>query len=263
VGVGDRPAGDVDYARYGSGYAGHRRTDPRIAALVVSALGPAGTVLNVGAGAGSYEPDDRPVVAVEPSPAMVAQRPAGSAPVVRAVAGALPLPDGAVAASMATVTIHQWPDPAAGLAELRRVTVGPVVVLTFDPLALDLLWLAEYSPELYAAESRRYPSIDSVVSALGTAATVEPVPVPFDCVDGFTEAFYGRPEAFLDPAVRRSQSAWSFVSAEAQARAVDKLAADLASGRWDRRFGALRHQATFVGSLRLVVGPGSGPADGP
>ena len=263
MGLVARPAGDVDYSRYGVGYGGRRRTDPRIAELVTAALGPVGPVLNVGAGAGSYEPTDRPVVAVEPSEAMVAQRPEGSAPVVRAVAGALPVADGAVAASMAIVTIHQWPDPGAGLAELRRVTVGPVVVLTFDPAALDALWLAEYAPELHAAESRRYPTIDAVVSALGAGATATPVPVPFDCVDGFTEAFYGRPEAFLDPEVRRSQSAWSFVSDDAQARAVDKLAGDLASGRWDDRFGHLRDQEAFIGSLRLVVGHGLGGHPGP
>jgi SAM-dependent methyltransferase len=256
-------AGDVDYARYGEGYAGRRQTDPRIAELILSSLGPARTVLNVGAGTGSYEPSDRRVVAVEPSPAMLAQRLAPHSSVVRAVAGALPLPDGAVDASMATVTIHQWPDPVAGLAEMRRVTVGPVVVLTFDPAALDTLWLAAYSPELYAAESRRYPAIDTVVNALGPGTTSTPVPVPFDCRDGFTEAFYGRPEAFLDPAVRRSQSAWSFVGPEAEARAVETLAADLASGRWDERHGHLRAQASFVGSLRLVTAPPRGHVHGP
>jgi hypothetical protein len=143
------------------------------------------------------------------------------------------------------------------------VTVGPVVVLTFDPDALDTLWLAEYSPELYAAEGRRYPPIRAVLAALGPGATSSPVPVPFDCTDGFTEAFYGRPEAFLDPAVRRSQSAWSFVAPEAEDRAVDALAADLAAGRWDERHGALRDQESFTGSLRLVVGPGAAPSDGP
>ncbi len=256
MGIAERPPGDVDYSRYGEGYAVRRQTDPRIAALILSALGPARTVLNVGAGAGSYEPDDRKVIAVEPSPAMLAQRrPPGLA--IQAVAGALPIADGSVDASMATVTIHQWPDPLAGLAEMRRVTEGPVVVLTFDPSALDLLWLAGYSPELYAAESRRYPTIDSVVAALGPGATATPVPVPFDCVDGFTEAFYGRPEAFLDPAVRRSQSAWSFVPPEAEARAVAALAADLDAGRWDDRHGHLRTQPTFTGSLRLVAAPGT------
>ncbi len=253
-----RPAGDVDYGRYGEGYAGRRQTDPRIAALILAALGPAHTVLNVGAGAGSYEPPDRSVIAVEPSEAMMAQRSPPRSGAVRAVAGALPLADGAVDAAMATVTVHQWPDPLGGLAEMRRVASGPVVVLTFDPAALDVLWLAEYSPELYAAESRRYPTIDSVVAALGPGTTSAPVPVPFDCVDGFTEAFYGRPEAFLDPAVRRSQSAWSFVGADAEARAVETLAADLATGRWDGRHGHLRTQAAFAGSLRLVTAPGRG-----
>ncbi len=252
-----QPPGDVDYSRYGMGYATHRRSDPRIAQLIHSALARTGAVLNVGAGSGSYEPSGRAVLAVEPSEAMLAQRSTGSAPAVRAVAGALPLADDAVTSTMATVTIHQWPDPAAGLAELRRVTVGPVVVLTFDPEALDTLWLAQYSPELYSAETRRYPSIDSIIDALGPRTIVVPVPVPFDCSDGFTEAFYGRPEAFLDPAVRGSQSAWSFVGADAETRAVDNLTSDLASGRWDERFGHLRHQPTFMGSLRLVVGPGA------
>jgi hypothetical protein len=257
MGVDGRLGGDVDYGRFGEGYARRRQTDPRIARLILSALGSSRTVLNVGAGAGSYEPADREVIALEPSPAMLAQRPAGPDRCLRAVAEALPLADGAVDASMAVITIHQWPDFRAGLTEMRRVTVGPVVVLTFDPDALGTLWLAEYSPELYAAESRRYPPLRAVMDALGRGATSRPVPVPFDCTDGFTEAFYGRPEAFLDPAVRRSQSAWSFVPPDAETRAVDALAADLATGRWDEQHGRLRHQESFVGSLRLVVGPGA------
>lgn len=258
MGVEGRPAGDVDYGRFGEGYASRRRADPRIAQLILSALGPSLTVLNVGAGAGSYEPTDRDVIALEPSEAMLAQRPTGPHRCLRAVAGALPLADDSVDASMATITVHHWPDYRAGLAEMRRVTVGPVVVLTFDPDALATLWLAEYSPELYAAEAQRYPTIRAVMAALGRGATSRPVPVPFDCTDGFTEAFYGRPEAFLDSTVRRSQSAWSFVPPEAEARAVDALAADLATGQWDKRHGRLRHEESFVGSLRLVVGPGTG-----
>jgi SAM-dependent methyltransferase len=246
-------AGDVDYQRLGQGYAIRRRTDPRIARLVNDALGPARTVANVGAGAGSYEPADRRVIAVEPSAAMFAQRGPDTAPVVRAVAQSLPLPDGAVDAATAMVTIHQWPDPIAGLRELRRVSRGPVVILTFDPDALAALWLVEYAPELYAAESSRYPTMDVVVASLGRDTTVHPVPVPFDCIDGFTEAFYGRPEQFLDPAVRGAQSAWSFVDDADCARAVHDLADDLATGRWDERHGHLRSQPEFIGSLRLVV----------
>ncbi len=246
-------AGDVDYQRLGQGYASRRRTDPRIARLVHDALGPARTVVNVGAGAGSYEPPDHRVVAVEPSAAMFAQRGLDAAPVVRAVAQSLPLPDGAVDAAMAMVTIHQWPDPIAGLREMRRVSRGSVVILTFDPDALAALWLVEYAPELYAAESSRYPTMDVVAASLGRDTTVHPVPVPFDCIDGFTEAFYGRPEQFLDPAVRGAQSAWSFVDDADCARAMHDLADDLATGRWDERHGHLRSQPEFIGSLRLVV----------
>lgn len=242
--------GDFDYS--GVSYAPHRRTDPRIAAYVHAALGDARTVVNVGAGAGSYEPADRRVLAVEPSPAMLAQRPPGAAPVVRAVAEALPLRDGAVDAAMATITVHQWDDPARGLAELRRLARGPVVVLTFDPDALEAFWLAEYAPELIAAERRRYLPIPTLADLLG-GATATPVPIPADCVDGFGEAFYARPEAFLDPAVRRAQSGWGFVEPAAEARAIARLAEDLESGTWDARYGALRGQATFEGSLRLVV----------
>jgi SAM-dependent methyltransferase len=193
-------------------------------------------------------------VAVEPSETMIAQRPDGQGPAVRAVAGALPLADGAVDAAMAMVTIHQWPDAAAGLAEMRRVSTGPVVVLTFDPEVLDLLWLAEYVPELLAAEARRYPTITSVVAALGPGTRVDEVRVPFDCVDGFTEAFYGRPEAFLDPAVRAGQSAWAFVPEAVEERFVASLTADLSSGEWDERYGHLRRQPQFAGAVRLVVG---------
>jgi SAM-dependent methyltransferase len=248
-------AGDFDYETHGTGYAVQRRTDPRIAALVQAALGPARTVLNVGAGAGSYEPEDRHVVAVEPSAAMRAQRPPDRVPAIAGAAEDLPFDDGAFDAAMATVTVHQWSDVARGLAELRRVTRGPVVILTFDGDALDRFWLAEYAPELIAAERRRYPAVSTLAAALGEGTEVRPVPVPIDCVDGFTEAYYARPERFLDPAVRRSQSAWGFVEPAAQERAVARLEDDLGSGAWDARHGHLRTQPEFDGSLRLVVGP--------
>ncbi|MDX3109639.1 class I SAM-dependent methyltransferase [Nonomuraea angiospora] len=247
-------AGDFDYDRHGQGYARQRRTDPRIAARVHAALGQARTVINVGAGAGSYEPEDRHVVAVEPSAAMRAQRPRHLAPALDATAERLPFDDDSFDAAMATVTIHQWNDTEQGLRELRRVSRGPVVILTFDGDALDLLWLAEYAPELIAAERRRYPPIDLIASLIGGRTEVMPVPIPIDCVDGFTEAYYARPERFLDPRVRASQSAWGFVDDDAEARAVDRLRRDLDSGAWDDRFGRLREQPEFVGSLRLVVG---------
>lgn len=246
-------AGDVDYARHGDGYARQRRADPRIARVVHEALGDAQTVLNVGAGAGSYEPTDRHVVAVEPSHAMRAQRPPHAVPAIDATAEALPFDDRVFDAAMATVTIHQWRDLGRGLAELRRVTRGPVVIVTFDGDALDRFWLADYVPELIAVERSRYPAIDAVCALLGGESEVSTIPVAIDCVDGFGEAFYARPEAFLDPAVRRSQSAWSFVADDVVDRVVAELGRDLASGVWDSRYGAWRRRPTFDGSLRLIV----------
>ena len=246
--------GDADYGRIGEGYARRRRTDPRIAAHVHAALGEARTVLNVGAGAGSYEPSDRYVLAVEPSAEMRAQRPAGLAPAIDAVAEALPLDDDAVDASMAMVTVHQWPDPVAGLREMRRVTRGPVLVLSFDPAELGRLWLMDYAPELQQVEAGRYPTIDTLTDALGPRTEVVPIPIPIDCVDGFTEAFYARPEELVDPEVRRSQSAWSFLEPGVEDRIAETLAADLASGAWDRRYGDHRTLPEFHGAVRLVVG---------
>jgi len=246
-------AGDVDYAAHGQGYGRQRRTDPRIAAWVHAALGDARTVLNVGAGAGSYEPLDRHVLAIEPAAAMRAQRPAHLTPAVDGVAERLPVDDQSFDAAMALVTVHQWRDVARGLAELRRVTRGPIVLLTFDGDALDRWWMADYAPEMLAVERRRFPGVASLVEGLGGACEVHAIPIPNDCVDGFSEAFYARPEAFLDPAVRRSQSAWSFVPGDVQARFANRLGADLASGEWDRRHGAWRAKPTFEGSLRGIV----------
>ncbi|GAA2605091.1 methyltransferase domain-containing protein [Dactylosporangium fulvum] len=247
-------SGDVDYETTGHGYVLRRRTDPRIAAVIHTALGEARTVLNVGAGAGSYEPADRYVVAVEPSARMRAQRPATAVPALDATAEHLPFDDETFDAAMAIVTVHQWSDTTRGLAELRRVTRGPVLVLTFDGAALDRLWLAEYAPELIAAERRRFPPITTIAHMIGPSAEVIEVPIPIDCADGFTEAYYARPEQLLDPHVRAAQSAWGFVDQASTARAVERLRADLGSGAWDARHGHLRTQPQFAGSLRLIVG---------
>jgi len=259
-----RPAGDFDYERAGARYAEVRRPDPRIAALVHAALGDAESVLNVGAGAGSYEPSDRRVVAVEPSAAMRARRlDLQLSPAIDGVAERLPFDEDSFDAAMAMITVHQWPDAKAGLAELRRVSRGPVVVLTFDGEALERLWLGEYCPELYAAERARYPALNELLAAVGASGSVREVPIPLDCTDGFTEAFYGRPEQFLDASVRACQSAWGFVDTATAEEAVARLAEDLDSGRWDERFGALRTQPEFVGALRLIVGhPATRNAEG-
>lgn len=247
------PGGSIDYDRHAAGYPAKRRADPRIEARVLAALGEARSVLNVGAGCGSYEPRDRYVLAVEPSAGMRAQRPAHLAPAIDAVAEALPLDTSSFDAAMAMVTVHHWRDPVAGLRELRRVARRRVVVLTLDPVALGDFWLlADYLPEALADDRRRFPAIERVADALG-AASVEAIPVPADCSDGFLEAYFGRPEAFLDPAVRGAQSVWPRLPSGVQERALAALEADLHSGVWDERYGDLRRRPCYEGALRLVL----------
>jgi hypothetical protein len=246
--------GEVSYEIQGGAYAGQRRADPRIASILHAALGDARTVLNVGAGAGSYEPPDRHVIAIEPSAAMRRQRPAHLAPAIAGVAESLPLDDRAIDAAMAILTVHQWPDVLRGLCELRRVARGPVLVMTFDPEALDRWWLAAYAQDYLAVERRRYPPLAAIRAGLAGPATLQTIPIPLDCTDGFVEAYYGRPEQLLDPRVRAAQSGWSFVSPMAQERFVEALGGDLRSGAWDHQHGWMRELPAFVGALRLVIG---------
>ncbi|GMM92331.1 class I SAM-dependent methyltransferase [Qipengyuania sp. MTN3-11] len=249
----DGSAGDVDYAKIGGTYSRFRQPDPAIAAQINRALGNARAVLNVGAGAGSYEPADRDVTAVEPSASMRAQRPPHLAVAIDAVAEDLPFEDDSFDASMASVTVHQWSDLERGLAEMRRVTRGPVVLLVCDPASMMDYWLSDYIPEVREMEAKRFPPIERITAALGGSVTVDPVPVPLDCKDGFNEAYYGRPEAFLDADARLACSSWSLVPEAAVERFVRHLSDDLESGRWDRKFGHLRSQPFFNGPLRLVI----------
>ncbi|MEU9860187.1 class I SAM-dependent methyltransferase [Streptomyces sp. NPDC047971] len=248
----DGSAGDVDHGAIGSGYSPHRRPDGRVARLIAQALGGARTVLNVGAGAGSYENVVGTVTAVEPSASMRAQRPAGLPRAVDAVAEDLPFADGEFDASMTMFSVHQWKDVTAGLREMRRVTVGPVVVLTCDPARVRDFWLYEYAPEVLETEARRHPPVDEISTALGGTVAVEAVPIPLDCTDGFDEAYYGRPELLLDPAARQACSAWSFVGDATREHFDRTLRRDLESGSWDRRFGHLRTRPTYEGSLVIV-----------
>lgn len=242
----------VDYERHGRTYARHRRADPRIAARIHAALGDARTVLNVGAGAGSYEPCDRQVLAVEPSATMRAQRSAGAAPAIDARAEKLPFDDGAFDAAMACVTIHHWESATAGLAELRRVSRGPVVVFTFE---LDHLpaWQLEHLHEGLVKERPRFPAIDDILAALGGRTRVERIPTPGDCLDGFFEAYWRRPEGLLDPEVRSAQSMWALLEPDVEQRIVERLSLALDSGVWDAEHGYLREQDNFDGALRLVI----------
>jgi hypothetical protein len=249
----DGSAGDANYGVVGVGYSMYRQPDPSFAAYIEQALGPARTVLNVGAGAGSYEPLSRDITAVEPSATMRAQRPSHLAVALDAVAEHLPFRDSYFDASMATFTIHQWTDLDAGLAEMRRVTRGPVLILTCDRDLVQQFWLNSYAPEVLAAEARRYPESERISGILGANVSVLPVPIPLHCKDGFNEAYYGRPECLLDEGARLACSAWSFVDQSTSRLYVDHLRRDLEDGAWDSQYGYLRTQPEFNGSLRLII----------
>jgi SAM-dependent methyltransferase len=241
------------YDTIGATYTVTRRTEPRIAAQVWAALGDARTVLNVGAGTGSYEPPGRDVTAVEPSALMRAQRPEGAAPCVAAAAESLPFEDQSFDAAMAFATVHHWQDPIAGLRELRRVA-RRVVVFTHDSSParwLHRFWLTrDYLPEVADLLVGR-PSLTEQARAIGARA--EPVLIPWDCADGFFEAYWRRPEAYLDEHVRRGVSVWSRVGLDAERRAVRSLADDLASGRWDERNRDLLDLETAELGLCLLI----------
>jgi SAM-dependent methyltransferase len=239
------------YDAIGVGYGRHRRPDPRIAAAITDALGGAESVLNVGAGAGSYEPGDRAVVAVEPSLAMIRQRRAGSAPVVQASATHLPFRDGAFAASLAVLTVHHWPDRARGLAELARVARQRVVILTWDP-AFPGFWLVDdYFPEIWTIDRPIFPPIDELERALGSVEC-RPLLIPHDCTDGFLGAYWRRPDAYLDPGVRGAISTFSKIGDLEPG--LTRLRRDLAGGTWQRRHGHLLSESAIDLGYRLVIG---------
>jgi SAM-dependent methyltransferase len=240
------------YDRIGRGYERWRRPDPRIERRLHHELGAATRVLNVGAGAGSYEPQDRAVVAVEPSMTMIRQRQSGAGVAVRAWADALPFPDATFDAAIAVLTVHHWDDPLLGLAEMRRVTRGPCVVLTFDHEVHGRQWLvADYLPSM-AALDRGLPSPPAIAGALG-GGTVDVVPVPHDCVDGFCHAWWRRPHAYLDPAVRASISGIARLPRADVDRAMARLGDDLSSGRWHATHAALLDLHEIDAGYRLVV----------
>lgn len=229
----------TDGSAGGADHRQHRRPEPAFARAVAKALGDARTVLDIGAGAGagagSYAPTDREVTTVEP-------------------AADLPFADDTFDAAMTTFSLHEWDDLERWLAEVRRVTRGTIVVLTFDPDRIERSWLAEYAPEVLVAEARRHPALPRMADALrDDTVTSTPLPVPFTCVDGFAEAYYARPERLLDPGVRQADPAWGLVDEFTVRRSVAALRTALESGEWDRRHGSLRIRPTYEASVVLVT----------
>jgi SAM-dependent methyltransferase len=242
------------YDEIGRTYAERRRADPRIAAPIHAALGDARSVVNVGAGTGNYEPLDREVIAIEPSQVMAAQRPPELPRAIEASAESLPLADASVDAAMAVLTIHHWTDAEAGVRELRRVARDRIVIVTIDLEVAAQMWLfAEYVPEIAERDRSEFPAIEIVAGWLGPESRVEIIPVPRDCTDGFLLSFWSNPERVLDPQARAATSGFARLDPAVEARAIERLAADLASGAWDERHGHLRELAGYDAGLRLVA----------
>ena len=245
-------------ARYdviGAEYSATRREDPRIAALIHAALGGAQTIVNVGAGAGSYEPRDRDVVAVEPSEVMLAQRDPGGPPAILAGAYPLPFEDRGMDAAMAILTIHHWDeDQERGVREMRRVASGPVVILTYDPEVSGRMWLlADYLPEVAELDRRIFPSLEALAQWLDTEVTVREVPIPRDTPDWSLGSFWAHPERVLDAQARNATSGFARMPPEVVDRVVQAVAHDLGDGTWDARHGHLRELDEYDVGMRLVV----------
>jgi SAM-dependent methyltransferase len=239
------------YDQIGRQYTSTRCPDPRIATAIFDALGDADSVVNVGAGAGAYEPVGRSLVAVEPSWQMIRQR-SGVSWAVQASAEALPFPAGTFDAAMAVLTLHHWTDWRGGLDEMKRVA-DRLVIFTIEPSEVGNFWLTEsYFPEIVGLDRGRCPSVDEIVENLGDCS-VEHIAIPSDCTDGFLAAFWRRPEAYLDPGVRAGISGFALLDQDVVARGVARLKSDLESGTWERRFGHIRSLDALDVCYRLLV----------
>ena len=242
----------IRYDEIGTSYAAARRADPRISALIAVALGDSSSVVNVGAGTGSYEPPGHRVVAVEPSRVMISQRPPGSAPGIQSVAERLPFRTRTFDAAMAILTMHHWSDPSLGLAELRRVA-RRIVILTIDPEFARSFWLTEeYFPGIGDWDANHFMNIEVLRTELGDT-TVLPVPVPYDCQDGFLAAFWRRPKAYLDSEVRAGISTFALIGKGERETGLRRLAQDLESGEWADRHHSLQALDALDAGYRLIV----------
>ena len=242
------------YDEIGKGYSRTRREDPELRARIHSALGTARTIVNVGSGTGLYEPIDRHVIAIEPSDVMAAQRPTHLAPALRGTAGSLPLRDASVDASMAILSVHHWDrEQRSGIRELRRVSRGPVVILTYDPRVSNEMWLVkDYFPELAELDIRIFPVPEEIVELLGGGDVVT-VPISRDTPDWQFGSFWAHPERVFDEQARNATSGFARAASMVVDRIVEEVRADLDSGNWEKRHGALRALTEYDAGLRLVV----------
>lgn len=242
------------YDEIGRGYTRYRTPDPRIARLIDAALGDAKSIVNIGAGAGAYEPRDRQVVAVEPSSEMIAQRAEGAAPVIQGSAESLPFENNSFDAAMAVLTIHHWRDLHAGLSEMRRVARDRIVLLTWDPDSPPFWLVRDYFPEIYRIDREILPPLPTLQQTLGHCE-IHPVPVPHDCIDGFLGAYWRRPEAYLDEGVRGAISTFSRVRGmdSGLASGLDRLRHDIESGEWSRRNADILDRDELDVGYRLVI----------
>ena len=243
----------VLYDSLGRTYSSTRRPDPRIGALISATLGDCATVVNIGAGTGSYEPVQT-VVAIEPSKVMIGQRRPGAAPAIRAVAEHIPLRDDCADAALAVLTIHHWTDLTAGIAEMRRIARRRLVFLTWDPDVIgERFWLlSDYLPEARRADAELAVPMHQLAELLDQPV-VTSVPVPHDCTDGFGAAFWRRPAAYLDPAVQAGMSLFSRTEPSLLGPGLTRLAADLDSGRWRREYADLLDSDERDLGYRLVT----------
>ena len=246
---------DARYDQIGAGYSATRREDPRIAALIHEALGDARTVVNVGAGSGSYEPRDRDVTPVEPSEVMIAQRDPGRPRAVRSSAYPLPFPDQSFDAAMAVLTVHHWDaDQERGVRELRRVARGPVVILSFDLEVSARMWLvADYIPEIAELDRRTCPPPETLGGWLDGDVEIRVVPISRDTPDWSLGSFWAHPERVLDAEARAGVSGFARMPPEIVNRVVQAVARDLEDGTWDARHGRLRQLDEYDAGMRLVV----------
>lgn len=255
-------AGRARYDAIGVGYSATRREDPDLRGRLHAALGDARSVVNVGAGTGSYEPTDRHVIAIEPSDTMSAQRDRHRVPAIRATADALPLRDRSVDAAMAVLTIHHWDEgQQRGVRELCRVARDRVVILAFDPEVVAEMWLVrDYMPEVADLDRRTAPSLGTLTGWLDGEVSVESIPISRGTPDWTLMSFWAHPERVLDPEARNGTSGFARLSGDTVQRVVTNVSADLASGQWDARHGHLRNQTEYDGGLRLIVAQLATPA---